>query len=86
MTEVIVTIITGVLTLVGVCVTAWASAKKTRDEVTHHLETAQKVTDTKLEALTIEVREHNEFARRIPVLESRLSDFDRRMSAVEKHA
>ena len=86
MTEIIVSIITGVLTLAGVCITAWASAKKTRDEVTQKLATAQAVTDTKLDELTREVREHNEFARRIPVLESRLSDFDRRMSAVEKHA
>lgn len=86
MTEIVISIITGVLTLAGVCITAWASAKKTRDDVTQKLAIAQSITDTKLEELTREVREHNHFAQKVPVLESKLSDLDRRLSAVEKHA
>lgn len=73
MTEgIIISVVTGILTLTGVCVTAWASARSTRNAVTAKLETAQAVTDTKLEELTREVRLHNDFARRIPVLEARL--------------
>lgn len=56
MTEaVIVALITGGLTLLGVLI---SNSK------------AQAVTDTKLEELTREVREHNNFARRVPVLEN----------------
>lgn len=74
MVSIIVSIITGVLTLIGVCVTAWASAKKTRDDVTTKLQLAQAVTDEKLESLTREVRRHNNFAERLPALEQRVSD------------
>lgn len=73
MTEIIVSVVTGVLTLIGVCVTAYASAKSTRNAVTAKLETAQAVTDTKIEELTREVRAHNGFAQRIPVLEVRMT-------------
>ena len=73
-TSIIVSIITGVLTLAGVCVTAWASAKKTRDDVTTKLQLAQAVTDEKLESLTREVRRHNNFAERLPALEQQVKD------------
>lgn len=74
MVSIIVSIITGVLTLIGVCVTAWASAKKTRYDVTTKLQLAQAVTDAKLESLTQEVRRHNNFAERLPALEQRVKD------------
>lgn len=79
MTSIIVSIITGVLTLAGVCITAWASAKKTRDDVTMKLQLAQAVTDTKLDELTREVREHNNFARRMPVLEQRVDSLEKQI-------
>jgi len=81
--SVIVSIITGVLTLIGVCVTAWSSAKKTRDEVTTKLQLAQAVTDEKLEGLTREVRKHNNFAERFPALEQKVSDMNDRLKHVE---
>lgn len=84
MTEIIVSIITGVLTLIGVCVTAWLSAKKTRDDVTGRLSTAQAVTDTKLDELTREVRIHNNFAQRVPVLESQMQENARRIAVLER--
>ena len=43
------------------------------------LETHQAVTDTKLEELTREVREHNNFAKRMPVLEERVNNLEKRM-------
>lgn len=84
MTEIIVSIITGVLTLVGVCVTAWASNRKTGTEVSHKLETAQAVTDTKIVELTREVRLHNNFAQRIPVIEEQIRVANHRIEDLEK--
>lgn len=84
MTELLVSIITGVLTLVGVCVTAWASNRKTGAEVTHKLETAQAVTDTKIDELTREVRAHNNFAQRVPVLEEQIKVANHRIEDLEK--
>ena len=84
MTEIIVSIITGILTLIGVCVTAWASNRKTGAEMTARLETAQAVTDTKIDELTREVREHNNFARRMPVVEERIKVINHRLEDLEK--
>lgn len=77
MTEIIISMITGILTLVGVCVTAWASGRKTQSK----LETAQAVTQTQLEELTREVRAQNELVRRIPVMEVQLQAVRTQMSA-----
>lgn len=43
------------------------------------LEKHQAVTDTKLEELTREVREHNNFAKRMPVLEEKVKNLEKRM-------
>ena len=86
MTEIIVSVITGILTLIGVCVTAYASAKSTRNAVTAKLETAQAVTDTKIEELTREVRAHNNFAQRIPVLEVRLTAAERLLQSIRRES
>ena len=63
-------VVTGLLTLMGVLISNSRS---------------QAVTETKLEELTREVREHNNFARRVPVVEEQLRVMDRRMTALEKH-
>lgn len=65
MDSIIVAIITGVLSLLGVIVTNISSNRK----IENQLEVHQAVTDTKLETLTEEVRKHNNFASRIPVIE-----------------
>ena len=70
MTEaIVVAIITGLLTLAGVIV----SNNKSKA-----------VTETKLEELTREVREHNNFARRMPVVEEQIKIINRRVEAIEK--
>ena len=70
MTEtIIVAIITGGLTLMGVLI---ANNKQ------------QAVMETKLEELAREVREHNNFARRMPVVEEQIKDLDRRLSSLER--
>ena len=52
-------------------------------EIDHKLETHQAVTDTKLDELTREVREHNNFARRMPVLEEKISVANHRIADLE---
>lgn len=61
-------VITGVLALVGVIITNMMSAR----EIENKLKIAQAVTDTKIEELTREVREHNNFAKRMPVVENEI--------------
>ena len=68
---IIVALITGGLSLVGVVITCLATAKKTEKAAA----VAQAVTDTKLEELTREVREHNNFAIRLPIISGFLSEF-----------
>ena len=46
--------------------------------------TAQKVTETKLEELTREVREHNNFAQRVPILEEQMKVVNHRIADLEK--
>ena len=67
--EIIVAIITGAVTLIGVLI----SNGKT-----------QAVTDTKIDELTREVREHNNFARRVPVVEEQIKVINHCIEDLEK--
>lgn len=81
MSETIVTaLITGGLSLVGVVVTCLATAKKNENA----MKVAQAVTDTKIEELTREVRDHNGFARRMPVVEEQIKVINRRIADLEQ--
>ena len=68
MNEIIVALITGGITLAGVLI----SNQK-----------AQAVTETRLDELTREVREHNNFARRIPVVEEQIKVINHRIEDLE---
>ncbi len=68
MNEIIVALITGGVTLAGVLL----SNQK-----------AQAVTETKIEELTREVREHNNFARRVPVVEEQIKVINHRIDDLE---
>lgn len=72
-------LITGGLSLLGVIVTNLAAARKNETAI----RTAQAVTDTKLEELTREVREHNNFARRMPVVEEQIKVINHRLADLE---
>lgn len=72
--------ITGLLALIGVIVTNITNSKK----IENKLETAQAVTDCKIEELTREVREHNNFARRMPVLEEQIKVINHRIKDLEE--
>ena len=79
MEGIIAAIITGVLSLIGVVISNLAANAKMSKEI----EKAQAVTDTKIEELTREVREHNNFAKRVPVLEEKAKVADHRISDLE---
>lgn len=69
MTETIIcAFITGGLTLMGVLI---ANGKQ------------QAITDTKLDELTREVREHNSFAQRVPVIEEKIKVINHRIEDLE---
>lgn len=74
-----VAVITGGISLLGTIITVLASNFKTSFD----MQKAQAVTDTKLEELTREVREHNNFARRLPVVEQQIEDIRRRLDDLE---
>lgn len=78
MTELIVSVVTGVLSLIGVIITCSVSSNKNTAKVMAELDKRQAVTDTKIEELTREVRLHNGFAQRIPVLETKVEQLERR--------
>ena len=81
MTEtIIVAIITGGLSLLGVIITS----NKTTKDVQAKLDKQQAVTDTKLDELTREVRAHNNFAQRVPVLEEQMKVANHRIADLEK--
>ena len=61
-------VIAGAVTLIGVLI---ANSR------------SQAVTDTKLEELTREVREHNNFARRVPILEEQMKVANHRIADLE---
>lgn len=79
MEAIITALITGGLTLIGTALTVSIGQKKTD----HKLEMAQAVTDCKLDELTREVRLHNNFAQRVPVMEEQIKVINHRISDLE---
>ena len=77
--EIITALITGGLALVGVVI----SNNNSNAKIQAKLETAQAVTDCKIEELTREVREHNNFARRMPVVEEQIKVINHRIKDIE---
>ena len=70
MESILSALIAGAVTLIGVLI---ANSR------------SQAVTDTKLEELTREVREHNNFARRVPILEDQMKVANHRIADLENH-
>ena len=79
---ILVALITGGLFLIGVVGTCLATARKSEKT----LAVAQAVTDTKIQELTREVRLHNNFAQRIPVVEEQIKVINHRLTDLEKGA
>jgi len=79
METIITAIITGGLALVGVIISNISSNRK----IEQQLATAQAVTEVKIQTLTDEVRKHNSFAERIPVLEIKVENITHRLDQLE---
>ena len=86
-------LITGVLAIVAEVIIAIVNNKAMIAEMEKQsaladarLEKSQAVTDTKLDELTREVREHNEFGRRIPVIEEQIKVVNHRLQDLEQAA
>ena len=73
---IVVALITGGLSLAGVIATCAVTANKQEKAQA----VAQAITDTKIEELTREVREHNNFAHRIPILEEKVHNLEQRIN------
>ncbi len=81
MSETIITaIISGGLALVGVIFSNVQSNKR----IEIQLDKKQAVTDTKIEELTREVRLHNNFAQRVPIIEEQIKVINHRINDLEK--
>ena len=81
---IIVAIITGGLSLIGVIVSNNRTAQSMDKSMDAKLDKQQAVTETKLEELTREVRAHNNFAQRVPVLEEQIKVVNLRIADLEK--
>lgn len=74
-----VALITGGLSLIGVVATCLVTARKNETAI----KVTQAVTDTKIEELTREVRAHNNFAQRMPVVEEQIKVINHRLNDLE---
>lgn len=79
-TSIAISIISGLAAVITVIINVKASNK----EMSAKLERAQAVTDTKLDNLIQEVREHNNFARRMPVVEEQIKVINHRIDDLER--
>ena len=82
MVQIITTIIASGCTLIGVVLTVMATSRKSATV----METRLAVIDERVASLTSEVKEHNEYGRKIPVLMEQIQQLERRIERLEKGA
>ena len=80
MTEILVAIITGGMSLAGVVITSLSQRRR----IEHQLQISQAVTDPQIEELPREVREHNNYAMRVPILEEQMRVANHRIKDLEE--
>lgn len=92
MTDIIIAVIGAIATIVTVICTnkvqrkdLLAELQRSSDAADARLDKAIAVTDTKLEELTREVREHNNFAKRMPVVENDIKSIYHRLDNLERN-
>lgn len=76
---VLAAVITGILNLLGVVITVRINSRRTEEGI----RTSQAVMDTRIDELTREVREHNNYARRVPVMEEQIKVINHRIADLE---
>lgn len=77
---ILVAIISAIVTIVATVITVWAGMRKQAQQAA----VQQAVTDTKLETLAEEVRKHNNFASRLPVVEEQIKVINHRLNDLER--
>lgn len=84
--EIIVpSLITGVFSVIVSLIANSSSNKKLVNDFKLEVTKNQAVTDTKIEELTREVREHNNFAKRMPVVENEIQHIEEKMKELHKN-
>lgn len=78
---IIVALITGGLSLLGVIITVRQGNTRTEQMLAAH----QAVQDTKIDHLTEEVKKHNNFASEIPAIKQKIADIEKRIDRIEEH-
>lgn len=81
-TAIVVSIITGAVTLIGTIITVVAGNLATKQQI----QVQQAVMETKISNLTEEVKKHNSFTERLPVVEEQIKMINRRIDDLEKRA
>jgi hypothetical protein len=79
--EVIVSLVSGTVAVICCLISSFIASSK----AISYIEKTQAVTDTKLEELTREVRRHNNFAQRMPVVEEQVKVINHRLNNLEKN-
>lgn len=83
---IIVAIVSGGLSLLGTLISSVAASRRTSKaskQTDENIKTSQAVMEAKVEELTREVREHNGFARRMPVVEEQIKVINHRLHDLE---
>lgn len=80
MEAIVASIISAIVTILTVIV----NSRSTEAKITNELKINQAVTDEKIRILTDEVRKHNAFAERIPVMEEQIKTVNKRIEELEK--
>lgn len=77
------TIVVGILTLIGTLITVAVGFASTKNKIMSELDKHNAVQDERIKVLTQEVKKHNEFAERIPKLESKYETLEKRVDKLE---
>lgn len=85
MTEILVSIISGAFSLSGAVIAAIIASRGVAKKSAVQMQTAQAVTTEKIAELTREVREHNNFAQRMPVVEEQIKVINHRIADLENY-
>jgi hypothetical protein len=81
MTEILIALITAIGSIIAVILTN----KSANDKIVQSMKVHDAVTDTKIEELTREVRTHNHFAERMPVVEEQIKVINHRIEDLESY-
>ncbi len=80
--EVVVSLVSGCVAVICCLISSFIASSK----AISYIDKTQAITDTKLEELTREVRRHNNFAERMPVVEEQMKVINHRLSSLEKNS